>query len=75
VKAVVHFGTFPNKFATYHLDACIYSSSAPEKPINCAGSFDITINTESTSDSGSGGGSDATTASDSTGDSEDSTTN
>jgi hypothetical protein len=72
VKAVVHFGAFPNKFATYHLEACIYSPSAPEKPINCAGSFDITVNTESTSDSGSGGGSD-TTASDSTGDSEDST--
>jgi hypothetical protein len=56
VKAVVHFGQFANKFATYHLEACIYSSSAPEKPINCAGSFDITINTESTSDSGSGSG-------------------
>ena len=73
VKAVVHFGTFPNKFATYHLEACIYSSSVPEKPINCAGSFDITINTESTSDSGTGGTSDTTSASDSTGDSEDST--
>ncbi len=72
VKAVVHFGTFPNTFASYHLEACIYSPSAPEKPINCAGSFDITVNTESTSDSRSGGGSD-TTASDSTGDSEDST--
>jgi hypothetical protein len=45
-KAVVHFKQFPNKFATYHLEACIYSSSAPEKPINCAGSFDFTINTE-----------------------------
>ena len=72
-KAVVHFGTFPNQFASYHLEACIYSSSAPEKPINCAGSFDITINTESTSDSGTGGTSDTTSASDSTGDSEDST--
>jgi hypothetical protein len=70
VKAVVHFGTFPNQFASYHLEACIYSSSAPEKPINCAGSFDFSVNTESTSDSGSGG-SDDTTA---TGDSEDSTT-
>jgi hypothetical protein len=60
VKAVVHFGTFPNKFATYHLEACIYSSSAPEKPINCAGSFDITINTASTSDSGSSGSEDST---------------
>ena len=74
VKAVVHFGTFPNKFASYHLEACIYSPSAPEKPINCAGSFDITVNTESTSESGSGGSSDDTTASDSTGDSKDSTT-
>ena len=46
VKAVVHFGEFPNQFATYHLTACIFSSSAPEKPINCAGSFDITINAE-----------------------------
>ena len=61
VKAVVHFGTFPNKFATYHLEACIYSSSAPEKAINCAGSFDFTINTESASDSGSGGSSDDST--------------
>jgi hypothetical protein len=65
VKAVVHFGTFPNQFASYHLEACIYSSSAPEQPINCAGSFDITVNTESTSDSG---------PSDSTGDTQDSTT-
>ena len=73
VKAVVHFGTFPNKFATYHLEACIYSSSAPETPINCAGSFDITINTESTSDSGSSGGSDDTSSSDSTSDSDEST--
>ena len=74
VKAVVHFGSFPNKFASYHLEACIYSSSAPEKPINCAGSFDITVNTESTSDSGSGGGSDSSSASDTTGDNGDSTT-
>jgi hypothetical protein len=74
VKAVVHFGTFPNKFASYHLEACIYSSSAPEKPINCAGSFDIAVNTESTSDSGSGGASDTTSASDSTSDTQDSTT-
>ncbi len=73
VKAVVHFGQFPNKFASYHLEACIYSPSAPEKPINCAGSFDITINTESTSDSSSTDSSDATSASDSTSDSGDST--
>jgi len=73
VKAVVHFGKFPSQFATYHLEACIYSSSAPEKPINCAGSFDITIDTESTSDSGSGDSSGDRTASDSTDDSEHST--
>jgi hypothetical protein len=70
VKAVVHFGTFPNKFATYHLEACIYSSSAPEKPINCAGSFDITINTESSSDASPGGASDTVSAGDATGDTE-----
>src|SRR2546430_8492929 len=73
VKAVVHFGMFPNKFVDYHLEACIYAKSAPEKPINCAGSFDFPINTESTSDSGSSSGSDDTSSSDSTGDSEDST--
>ena len=72
VKVVVHFGTFPNKFATYHLDACTYSSSAPERPINCAGSFEFTINTESTSDSGSRA-SDDTSASNLTSDSKDST--
>ncbi len=74
VKAVVHFGTFPNNFATYHLEACIYSSSAPEKPINCAGSFDITINTESTSDSGSSGSDDNTSSTDSRDSDGDSTT-
>jgi hypothetical protein len=46
VKAVVHFGTFPNKSVLYHLNACIFSSSAPEQPINCAGQFDFTVNTE-----------------------------
>jgi hypothetical protein len=67
VKAVVHFGTFPNKFASYHLDACIYSSSAPEKPINCAGSFDITINTDDSASADKRN--DGTATSDSTGDS------
>jgi hypothetical protein len=74
IKAVVHFGTFPNQFASYHLEACIYSSSAPEKPINCAGSFDITVNTESSSDSGSSGGGDNASGSESTTDSQGSTT-
>jgi hypothetical protein len=68
LKAVVHFGMFPNKFVDYHLEACIYAKSAPEKPINCAGSFDFPINTESTSDSGSGG-SDESSASTETADS------
>ena len=45
VKAVVHFGMFANKFASYQLDACIYSTSAPDKPINCAGAFGIVTNT------------------------------
>jgi hypothetical protein len=74
VRAVVHFGQFPDKFATYHLEACIYSSSAPEKPINCAGSFDITINTESTSDSGSGRSDDSSASTETTDSGSDSTT-
>jgi hypothetical protein len=64
VKAVVHFGKFPNTFATYHLTACIYSSSAPEQTINCAGTFDITVNTNSDSASppaDSGDGADSAT--------------
>lgn len=71
VKAVVHFGTFPNKFGSYHLEACIYSPSAPEKPINCAGSFDITINTDDSTSADKG--SDSTSTSDSTTDTGDST--
>src|SRR5215471_17699177 len=65
VKAVAHFGQFPNVFGTYHLEACIYSSSAPQKPINCAGTFDITVNSESSSDSGSGKSGDDSGAADS----------
>ena len=45
VRAVVHFGAFPNEFKSYQLDACIYSPSAPETPINCAGGFGIVVNT------------------------------
>jgi hypothetical protein len=73
VKGVVHFGTFPNKFGSYHLEACIYSPSAPEKPINCAGSFDITVNTESTSDSSSGSSDDSSASTGSTDSDADST--
>ncbi len=46
VKAVVHFGSFPNEFKDYYLEACIYSPSAPETPISCAGSFEFSVNTE-----------------------------
>jgi len=45
-KAVVHFGSFPNVFATYYLEACIYSPSAPDMAINCSGSFEFSVNTE-----------------------------
>jgi len=74
VKAVANFGPFPNQFATYHLEACIYSSSAPEKPINCAGTFDFTINTESTDASGSSDSDDNSGSTDSTENQDDSTT-
>lgn len=43
VQAVDHFGSFPNQFGTYDLNACIFSLSAPEKPINCADEFYFTI--------------------------------
>jgi hypothetical protein len=46
VSAMVHSGKFPNQFLSYHLTACIYSASAPEKPINCAGTFDFSVNTQ-----------------------------
>ena len=46
VKAVVHFGQFPNEFKSYHLEACIFSPSSPESPINCAGTFDFVVNSE-----------------------------
>lgn len=58
VKAVVHFGSFPNEFKDYLLEACIYSPSAPDKPINCAGTFDFAVNTQSDSSSGNSDSSD-----------------
>jgi len=67
VKAVVHFGSFPNEFKDYLLEACIYSPSAPDKPINCAGTFDFPVNTESTDSSSSSdnsGSSDSSTSKD-----------
>ena len=47
VLAVVHFGAFPNEFLSYNLSACIFSTSAPDKPIGCAGEFGFAVNTES----------------------------
>jgi hypothetical protein len=46
VQAIVHYGMFPNQFASYDLGACVYSPSAPQRPIYCAGHFGIVINTE-----------------------------
>ncbi len=61
VKAVVHFGQFANDDDTeYTLSACIYSPSAPQTPINCAGTFGFNphLNSSSSSsgDSGNTGG-------------------
>lgn len=39
VQAVVHFGQFIEQDVDYTLSACVYSPSAPETPINCAGTF------------------------------------
>jgi hypothetical protein len=39
LKAVAHFGSFKDEDIDYSLSACIYSPSAPETPIDCAGSF------------------------------------
>ena len=39
VSAVVHFGQFTNDDVNYTLSACIFAPSAPEVPINCAGTF------------------------------------
>ncbi len=62
VKAVVHFGQFTEDDVDYTLSACIYSPSAPETPINCAGTFGFNPHTSphntdsasSSEDSGSG---------------------
>jgi len=84
VKAVVHFGSFPNEFKSYYLEACIYSPSAPDTPINCAGTFEFAVNTETTDSSGtsdssgssdtSGSGDDSSGTGDSSGSSDTATT-
>jgi hypothetical protein len=70
VKAVVHFGSFPNEFKSYFLEACVYSASAPDVPINCAGSFEFAVNTESTDSSNSSDSSGSSDSSDSSGSSD-----
>lgn len=70
VKAVVHFGSFPNEFKDYLLEACIYSPSAPDTPINCAGTFDFAVNTESTDSNASSGDSGSSNDSGSSGNSD-----
>jgi hypothetical protein len=39
VKAVIHFGAFDDQDVDYTLSACVYSPSAPDKAITCAGTF------------------------------------
>jgi hypothetical protein len=39
VGAVVHFGQFTDESIDYTLSACVYSPSAPDAPITCAGTF------------------------------------
>ena len=56
VKAVVHFGQFTNDDVNYTLSACIFAPSAPETPINCAGTFGFNpkMNNTTTSSTNSG---------------------
>ena len=64
VKAVVHFGQFTENDVNYTLSACIYSPSAPQTPINCAGTFGFNPhqnphNSSSSSSDNSSGSSDS----------------
>ena len=66
VKAVVHFGQFTEDDIDYTLSACIYLPSAPETPINCAGTFGFNPhtsphNTDSSSSSNDSNSSNAST--------------
>ena len=53
VNAVVHFGQFTNDDVNYTLSACIFAPSAPETPINCAGTFGFNPHMNTTAASGS----------------------
>ena len=39
LTAAVHFGQFSDADVNYTLSACIFSPSAPDTPITCAGTF------------------------------------
>lgn len=39
INAVVHFGPFADQDINYTLSACVYSPSAPDNAITCAGTF------------------------------------
>jgi hypothetical protein len=39
VNAVAHFGSFADADIDYTLSACVYSPSAPDTAISCAGTF------------------------------------
>ena len=43
VRAYVNYGQFPNKWASYDLEACIYSKSNPNKKIACAGTYGLVV--------------------------------
>jgi hypothetical protein len=43
VRAYVNYGKFPDKWASYDLEACIYSKSNPDKKIVCAGTYGLLV--------------------------------
>jgi hypothetical protein len=47
VQAVVHFGTFPNKFGVYNLSGTVYLKADPGTPLRPSVTYDITINSQS----------------------------
>lgn len=47
VQAVVHFGTFPNKFGVYNLSGTVYLKADPGTPLRPSVTYDITVNSQS----------------------------
>jgi hypothetical protein len=43
VRAYVNYGTFPDKWISCDLKACIYSKSNPDKAIACAGNYGLLV--------------------------------